>query len=46
MKRDYNKEAHDSDRKYAYDFDNVLRYYMMDTFRPYVKSPKGRVLEM
>jgi 2-polyprenyl-3-methyl-5-hydroxy-6-metoxy-1,4-benzoquinol methylase len=46
MKRDYNKEAHDSDRKYAYDFDNLLRHYMMDTFIQHVRSANGRVLEM
>jgi 2-polyprenyl-3-methyl-5-hydroxy-6-metoxy-1,4-benzoquinol methylase len=46
MKRDYNQEAHDSDRKYAYDFDNLLRHYMMETFRPFIKSSRGKVLEM
>lgn len=46
MKRDYNQEAQDSERKYAYDFDNLLRHYMMDAFRPYVKSKSGKVLEM
>jgi 2-polyprenyl-3-methyl-5-hydroxy-6-metoxy-1,4-benzoquinol methylase len=46
MKRDYNKEAHDSDRKYTYDFDNLLRQYMMETFKPYIKSNSGKVLEM
>jgi 2-polyprenyl-3-methyl-5-hydroxy-6-metoxy-1,4-benzoquinol methylase len=46
MQRDYNKEAHDSDRKYAYDFDNVLRHYMMDTFKPYINAKTGKVLEM
>jgi 2-polyprenyl-3-methyl-5-hydroxy-6-metoxy-1,4-benzoquinol methylase len=45
MKRDYNKEAQDSDRKYAYDFDNLLRYYMMETILPFVKRT-GKVLEM
>src|ERR1700676_2137440 len=46
MKRDYNKEAQDSNRKYAYDFDNVLRHYMMDAFKPYIKSTGGKALEM
>ena len=43
--RDYNKEARDlADRKYAYEFDSVLRDYMMQTFRPLL--PPGRALEM
>jgi 2-polyprenyl-3-methyl-5-hydroxy-6-metoxy-1,4-benzoquinol methylase len=46
MKRDYNIEAQDSDRKYAYDFDNLLRHYMMDTFRPFIKANNGKALEM
>lgn len=43
--RDLNKEfADEDDRKYAYDFDYILRDYMMDTFAAFL--PKGRVLEM
>jgi len=45
--RDYNQEYQDTaDHKYAYDFDNVLRHYMMDTFRPYIKNKHGMALEM
>ena len=45
--RDYNKEAKDTrEHKYAYEFDNVLRQYMMDTFKPYIKTSDGKALEM
>lgn len=45
--RNYNQEYQDTaDHKYAYDFDNVLRHYMMQTFEPYIKSRRGRALEM
>lgn len=43
--RNYNAEAKDNDRKYAYDFDSVVRGYMMRTFEPLF--PKGgKALEM
>ena len=42
--RDYNREYKDSDRKYAYDFDLVLRRYIMRTLAPFF--PTGRALEM
>ena len=45
MKRNYNKEAKDlKDRKYHYDFDGVLRHYMMQDFAPFL--PKGKALEL
>ena len=45
QERDYNQEYKDTaDHKYAYDFDNVLRGYMMRTFNLY--KPSGKVLEM
>jgi 2-polyprenyl-3-methyl-5-hydroxy-6-metoxy-1,4-benzoquinol methylase len=45
--RNYNREYQDTaDHKYAYDFDNVLRQYMMQTFRPYIKNRGGAALEM
>jgi 2-polyprenyl-3-methyl-5-hydroxy-6-metoxy-1,4-benzoquinol methylase len=46
MKRDYNLEARDSNRKYAYDFDNLLRQYMMKTFLSFVTKRDGKALEM
>ena len=42
--RDYNREYKDSDRRYAYDFDRVLRRYIMRTLAPLL--PAGRALEM
>ncbi len=43
--RDYNKESEDiKERQYAYDFDYVLREYMMQTFEPLL--PKGLALEL
>ena len=42
--RDYNQEHKDGARKYAYDFDTVLRRYMMRTFDPFL--PAGRALEL
>ena len=42
--RDYNAEYKDSDRKYAYEFDTVLRVYIMRTLDPLL--PRGRALEM
>lgn len=45
MTRNYEKEHQDStERQYAYDFDNVLRGYMMRSFAPFL--PKGKALEM
>lgn len=42
--RDYNAEYKDNTRKYAYDFDYILRDYMMQSFRPFLA--KGKALEM
>ncbi|PYS70517.1 MAG: class I SAM-dependent methyltransferase [Acidobacteria bacterium] len=42
--RDYNAEYKDNTRKYAYDFDYMLRDYMMQTFQPFLT--KGKALEM
>ncbi len=43
--RDLNKEYQDSeDRKYAYDFDYLLRDYMLQTFAPFLR--RGRALEL
>jgi 2-polyprenyl-3-methyl-5-hydroxy-6-metoxy-1,4-benzoquinol methylase len=43
--RDHNQEYMDlTGRKYAYDFDYLLRDYMMQTFEPFL--PTGRALEM
>lgn len=45
MARNYQQEAVDSsERLYQYDFDKLLRDYMMRTFAPML--PKGKVLEM
>jgi hypothetical protein len=44
--RNYNQEYQDNDRKYAYDFDNILRKYMMQTVLSFNPDPKGKVLEM
>lgn len=45
--RDYDKEALDTkDHKYAYNFDNVLRKYMMRSFLPFISDFDGRALEM
>lgn len=45
MARNYQQESEDSaERLYAYDFDNVLRHYMMRTFENYM--PEGNVLEL
>jgi 2-polyprenyl-3-methyl-5-hydroxy-6-metoxy-1,4-benzoquinol methylase len=43
-KRDYNAEYKDNTRKYAYDFDYLLRDYMMQSFQPFLIS--GKALEM
>jgi len=42
--RDYNAEYKDGARKYAYQFDTVLRQYIMRTLDPFL--PPGRALEM
>lgn len=43
--RDLNAEFQDTlERKYAYEFDHVLRGYMLRTFAPLL--PKGRALEL
>ena len=42
--RDYNQEYKDSSRKYAYDFDRVLRRYVMRTLDPFLLP--GKALEM
>jgi 2-polyprenyl-3-methyl-5-hydroxy-6-metoxy-1,4-benzoquinol methylase len=42
--RDYNAEFKDSGRKYAYEFDAVLRHYVMRSLDPFL--PPGRALEM
>ncbi len=45
MARDLDKEHQDvPERKYAYDFDGVLRRFMMRAFLPFV--PPGRALEL
>jgi SAM-dependent methyltransferase len=42
--RNYDQEFHDNERKYAYDFDHVLRRYMMRALRPAFR--RGRALEL
>jgi 2-polyprenyl-3-methyl-5-hydroxy-6-metoxy-1,4-benzoquinol methylase len=42
--RDYNEEHRDGARKYAYDFDAVLRGYMMRALEPFLRP--GRALEL
>lgn len=42
--RDYDKEFADNERRYAYDFDWVLRRYMMRAFKPFLVP--GQALEM
>src|SRR6267378_3113456 len=42
--RDYNAEYKDNTRKYAYDFDYILRDYMMQSFLPFLV--KGKALEL
>ncbi|MDB5336427.1 MAG: methyltransferase type 12 [Planctomycetaceae bacterium] len=43
--RNYEHEHRDSaERKYSYDFDDILRQFMMRTFNPML--PQGRALEM
>jgi len=42
--RDYNLEFQDNTRKYAYQFDYILRGYMMESFLPFLV--KGKALEL
>jgi len=42
--RDYNAEYKDNTRKYAYNFDYILRDYMMQSFQPFLV--RGKALEM
>ncbi len=43
--RDFNEEAHEvNGRKYNYDFDEIVRQYMMRAFEPFM--PPGRALEL
>lgn len=42
--RDYNQEHRDGARKYAYDFDRVLREYTMRTLEPFLVP--GKALEL
>ena len=45
--RDYNKEYQDNaERKYAYEFDNVMRHYMMRAMEPFIYDYNGSALEM
>ena len=45
--RDYNQEYQDNaERKYAYDFDNVLRHYMMQAMEAFISDYNGKALEM
>jgi 2-polyprenyl-3-methyl-5-hydroxy-6-metoxy-1,4-benzoquinol methylase len=44
MARDYNLEYKDNTRKYAYNFDYILRDYMMQSFLPFLV--KGKALEL
>jgi len=44
MARDYNLEYQDNTRKYAYNFDYILRDYMMQSFLPFLV--KGKALEL
>jgi 2-polyprenyl-3-methyl-5-hydroxy-6-metoxy-1,4-benzoquinol methylase len=44
VNRDYNAEYRDGSRKYAYEFDSLLRHYMLRTLDPFM--PAGKALEM
>ncbi len=44
MVRDYNREYQDGARKYAYDFDGVVRRYMMKALAPFFRP--GKALEL
>jgi len=39
--RDYNKEYKDNSRKYSYDFDNILRNFMMRSFLPFIHKEEN-----
>lgn len=46
-KRDYNKEYQDNtERKYSYDFDTVLRKYMLEAVKPFISNYNSPALEM
>lgn len=45
MERDLSKEHRDNARKYSYDFDSILRRYMLRAFAPFLVGRK-RVLEL
>jgi 2-polyprenyl-3-methyl-5-hydroxy-6-metoxy-1,4-benzoquinol methylase len=42
--RDYNQEFRDNSRKYAYEFDDVLRRYVLRSLDPFLRA--GKALEM
>jgi 2-polyprenyl-3-methyl-5-hydroxy-6-metoxy-1,4-benzoquinol methylase len=45
--RDYNKEYQDnSERKYSYDFDTILRKYMLEAVKPFISNYNNPALEM
>ena len=46
-KRDYNKEYQDNtERKYSYDFDTILRKYMLEAVKPFISDQNSPALEM
>lgn len=46
-KRDHNKEYQDNtERKYSYDFDTVLRKYMLEAVEPFISNSDSPALEM
>ena len=46
-KRDYNKEYQDNtERKYSYDFDTILRKYMLEAVKPFINNYNSPALEM
>ena len=46
-KRDYNKEYQDNtERKYSYDFDTILRKYMLEAVKPFISDLNSPALEM
>jgi 2-polyprenyl-3-methyl-5-hydroxy-6-metoxy-1,4-benzoquinol methylase len=44
MTRDYNQEFRDNTRKYSYEFDDVLRRFVLRSLEPFVRA--GKALEM
>ena len=42
--RDYNQEFRDNSRRYAYEFDEVLRRYVLRSLTPFIRA--GKALEM